>query len=222
MIGVVADVHEDGLAVAPPVIVYWPQVTLAFWGSSSPDQVQTWRAMSYAIRSERVGTAGFLAAVQESIWEIDPTLPLLGVRRLDELVSRSMAQTSFALVLLSVAAGIALLLGLIGVYGVLSYAVSQRTSEIGMRVALGARSEDVIRMVLRQGLAIAVVGLASGMALSLALTRWMASLLHGVSPRDPLTFVLVPVVLLVVALLATYLPARRAARVDPMDALRAE
>ena len=224
VIGVVADVREDGLGARPPLLVYWPQATLAFWGGSPPDQVQTWRSMSYAIRSGRVGTTGFLREVREAIWEVDPTLPLLRVREVDGLVSESMAQTSFALILLMVAAGVALLLGIIGVYGVISYAVSQRTSELGMRVALGARSGDVIRMVLRQGFVLAVVGLAIGLALSFGLTGLMSDrdLLYGVSPRDPVTFALVPALLLGVAILATYVPARRAARVNPMDALRAE
>ena len=163
-----------------------------------------------------------LHEVRAAVWEVDPQLPLLGVRELDELVSQSMAETSFALALLCIAAGVALLLGVVGVYGVIAYAVSQRTSEIGMRVALGARTVDVIRMVIKQGLVLAVGGLAVGLVMAFALTRLMSGLLHGVNPRDPITFTVVPIVLLGVALFATYIPARRAAQVNPMDTLRAE
>jgi ABC-type antimicrobial peptide transport system permease subunit len=153
---------------------------------------------------------------------VNPNLPVRSIQSLDDLTSQSISRTSFTVVLLCIAAGVALLLGLIGVYGVISYGVSQRSNELGMRMALGARAEDVTRMVLRQGLVLSVVGLGVGMALALGLTRLMAGILFGISPRDPVTFALVPLVLLFVALAATYLPARRAARVDPMEALRAE
>ncbi|KPJ89637.1 MAG: hypothetical protein AMS18_12305 [Gemmatimonas sp. SG8_17] len=222
IIGVVADVRDDGLAADPPPMLYWPQVTLAFWEGNAADQIATWRGTSYAIRSPRVGTAGFLEEVRAAVSEVNPNLPLLGVATLEDLTAQSIARTSFTLVLLGLAAGVALLLGLIGVYGVISYSVSQRTPELGMRMALGARSEDVTGMVLRQGLVLSLVGLTIGLALALSLTRVMTSLLFDISPRDPVTFTVVPVVLVVVALLASYVPARRAARVDPMVALRAE
>jgi putative ABC transport system permease protein len=222
IVGVVADVREDGLAADPPLLVYWPQVTLAFWEGNPADQVQTWRGMSYAIRSSRVGTPGLLDDVRQAIWEVNPHLPLLRPNSLESRVANSIARTSFTMILLGVAAGVALLLGVVGVYGVISYAVSQRTRELGMRMALGARDTDVTRMVLRQGLALAAAGLAIGLALAYGVTRLMAGLLFGISPQDPTTFALVPAGLLAVALLASYLPARRAAQVDPMVALRAE
>ncbi len=222
IIGVVADVRDDGLAADPPPMLYWPQVTLAFWEGDPPDQIATWRGTSYAIRSTRVGTAGFLDEIRAAVWEVNPNLPLLRLSTLDELTAQSIARTSFTLVLLGLAAGVALLLGLVGVYGVISYSVSQRTPELGMRIALGAQREDVTGMVLRKGLALAVGGLVVGLALALGSTRVMTGLLFDISPRDPVTFILVPVVLVVVALLASYVPARRAARVDPMEALRAE
>jgi ABC-type antimicrobial peptide transport system permease subunit len=137
-------------------------------------------------------------------------------------MSQSIARTSFTLVLLGVAAGVALLLGLVGVYGVISYAVSQRSQELGLRMALGAQASQVKRMVLGQSLILSVIGVVIGLGLSFGLTRLMASLLFGVSPVDPVTFVCVAAGLTGVALLASYLPARRAAGADPMNALRAE
>ncbi len=141
---------------------------------------------------------------------------------LQQLMSQSVARTSFSLVLLSIAAGVALLLGIIGVYGVISYAVSQRTSELGMRIALGAPAQRVRGMVLRQGLMLSLTGVIIGLGLSVGLTRLMSGLLFGVSPVDPVTYGTVAAGLVVVALVASYLPARRAAGVDPMTALRAE
>jgi predicted permease len=222
VVGVVADVLDDGLGQTPPLMVYWPQVTLAFWEGSTLDNVMTWRGMGYAIRSPRVGTTGFLDEVREAVWEINPNLPVRGLLPLEELMSQSIARTSFTLVLLGVAAGVALLLGLVGVYGVISYAVSQRSQELGLRMALGAQASQVKRMVLGQSLILSVIGVVIGLGLSFGLTRLMASLLFGVSPVDPVTFVCVAAGLTGVALLASYLPARRAAGADPMNALRAE
>jgi ABC-type antimicrobial peptide transport system permease subunit len=133
-----------------------------------------------------------------------------------------MARTSLTLVLLAIAASVALLLGTIGIYGVISYAVSQRTRELGVRIALGAGGREVVQMVLRQGLVLAGVGVAIGLVSAYGLTRLMSALLYGVSPTDPLTYAVVAVVLVGVAMLASYLPARRAASVDPIEALRAE
>jgi len=222
VVGVVADVREDGLGQDPPLIVYWPQVTLAFWEGDPPDQVRTWRDMGYAIRSDRIGTVGFLDEVRAAIWEINPNLPVRGLQSLEDLMGQSIARTSFTLVLLAVAAGVALLLGIVGVYGVISYAVSQRSRELGLRMALGAQAGQVKRMVLRQSLVLAGFGVAIGMGLAFGLTRLMAGLLFGVSPLDPVTFVAVAAGLTGVATVASYLPAHRAAAIDPMKALRTE
>jgi ABC-type antimicrobial peptide transport system permease subunit len=138
------------------------------------------------------------------------------------MMERSIARTSFTLILLAIAAGVALLLGIVGVYGVISYAVNQRSHELGLRMALGARAEQVKLMVLRQSLVLSAVGVTIGLGLAVGLTRLMAGMLYGVSPLDPLTFVSVALGLAAVAAIASYLPAHRAASADPMEALRAE
>jgi predicted permease len=212
IVGVTAAERDDGLSQPPTAIVYWPMMSESY----------SWRTMAYAVRSARVGTPGFLRELEQAVWSVNPNLPLAGVQTVEEIQASSMAQTSFALVMLAIAAGVALLIGVVGIYGVIAYAAAQRTREIGVRMALGAQVTDVRRMFLRHGLTLTVTGIALGMAASLAATRIMASFLFGVSPTDPMTYVAVSAVLAVVALLATYLPARRAARVDPIVALRAE
>jgi len=222
VVGVVADVRDDGMDQDPLLMVYWPQVTLAFWEGSEADQTQTWRTMGYAIRSTRVRTPGLLKDVRDAVWEINPNLPLRGVSPLDELMARSVERTSSTMILLSIAGVVALILGVVGVYGVTAYAVARRSRELGMRIALGAQKETVMRMVLRQGLVLAAVGVAIGLALALGLTRLMSTQLYGVSSVDPVTYAVVAIGLLGVALLASYVPARRAAGVDPMNALRVD
>jgi ABC-type antimicrobial peptide transport system permease subunit len=178
--------------------------------------------MVFVIRSPRVGFPDFLTEVREAIWAVNPNLPLANVRTLDEVLSRSMARTSFSLIMLGIAAGVALLLGAIGIYGVISYVVSQRTRELGVRLALGAEASDVRRMVLRQGLILAGMGVIIGLGAAIGLTRLMEALLYGVDPVDPLTFGAVALSLTFVALLASYIPARRASKVDPVVAIRFE
>ncbi len=178
--------------------------------------------MVYAIRSPRVGTPDFLAEVRDAVWSAYPTRPMGGMVTMDVLQKDSMARTSFTLVMLAIAAAVALLLGSIGIFGVISYTVSQRTQELGLRKAMGAEAGSVAGLVVRQGLVLAVVGVGAGIVVAMGVTRLMASLLFGVGPMDPLTYVTVAGVLLAVASLASYLPARKAARVDPMVALRAE
>jgi putative ABC transport system permease protein len=218
IVGVVGDVRDDGLTEEPVTTVYWPQVMTDFWGS----ELSAPRSMGYAIRSPRVGQADFSSAIREAIWSVNSNLPLANVRTGEELLERSMARTSFTLVMLAIAAGVALVLGLVGIYGVISYVVSQRTREIGVRMALGADRDRVSTMVLKQAGALAVAGVGVGLAGAFGLTRLMGSILYGVDPLDPLTFGAVSSMLLTVALVASYLPARRAARVDPVVALRAD
>jgi len=222
VIGVAADVRDDGVDVDPVPLVYWPQVALAVWQGNAPDSVLVWRSTSYAVRSDRVGTPGFFDDVRQAVWEVNPDLPLLAAGPLSAFVAQSVARTSFTLVLLGIAALVALVLGLVGVYGVISYGVRQRSLELGMRMALGADAGRLRRMVLGQGLVLAAVGIAVGLGLALLVTRAMSGLLFGVSPTDPFTFAVVAAALTIVALAASYVPAHRAAQVDPMVILRAE
>ena len=218
IIGVVGDVRDDGMEQGAVDIVYWPMLLEGFWDNP----IFVMRTMGYAIRSPRVGTPDFLAEVRDVVWSSYPTRPLGAMVTMDELQRDSMARTSFTLVMLGIAAAVALLLGSIGIYGVISYAVGQRTQELGLRIAMGAEVGSVVGMVLRQGLVLALTGVAVGIVAAIGATRLMSALLHGVSPMDPVTYILVAVALVGVTLLASYAPARRAAGVDPMVALRAE
>jgi ABC-type antimicrobial peptide transport system permease subunit len=174
------------------------------------------------VRSRRTGSAGFVNEIGQAVWSVNPNLPLATVRTQQDLFDRSMARTSFTLVMLAIAGVMALALGVAGVYGVISYAVSQRTREIGIRIALGARHGEVTRMFVGHGLRLAAIGVACGVAAALALTRVMSSLLFDVRAIDPLTYGAVSLGLVGAAVLASAIPALQAATVDPVDALRAE
>jgi putative ABC transport system permease protein len=160
--------------------------------------------------------------VRDKVWEVDREQPVYNIRTMEQLLSASVAQRRLGVLVLGVFAGLALVLAVVGLYGVVSYSVARRTREIGIRMALGARGADVLKMVLGQGMALTLVGTAVGVAGALALTRLMASLLYGVSAADPATYVLAGGLLAAVSLLACYVPARRATKVDPMVALRHE
>jgi predicted permease len=218
IIGVVGNVHDDGVSQAATPAVFWPMLIADFWDQ----ELFGARTMAYAIRSPRVGTPGFMEEVREAIWGFNRNLPLANVRTLAEIHNRSMARTSFTLVMLGIAAAVALLLGIVGIYGVISYVVSQRTREIGIRMAIGARQGDMIRMFLRHGLLLTGIGLIIGWGAAFGLTRLMSSLLFGVSPMDPVTYCAVAAVLGAIALLASFIPAYRASRIDPVNALRWE
>ena len=153
---------------------------------------------------------------------MNPNLPLARVQTVEEIRALSMAQTSFALVMLSIAASVALLIGVVGIYGVIAYVVAQRTREIGIRMALGAQIADVQNVFLRQGLWLTATGILIGVGVAMVVTRVMSTFLFGVGPTDPVTYAAVSGTLAVAALVGTYLPARRATRVDPLVALRAE
>jgi predicted lysophospholipase L1 biosynthesis ABC-type transport system permease subunit len=218
IVGVVADERDDGMGRPAPAVVYWPLLMQDFWQKG----LTTRRTAAYAIRSARMGSPTFLKEVQQAVWSVSPSLPLAEVRPLEDLRAESMAQTSFTLVMLAVAAGVALLLGVVGIYGVIAYIAAQRTREIGIRVALGAQISDVSRLFVRHGLVLTATGLVLGLAGAAGLTRLMSTLLFGVGALDPLTYVMAAIGLGGVAMLASYLPARRAARVDPVVALRGE
>ena len=212
IVGVVGNVYDDGTSQKAPATVYWPIMDAAvFLGQPA-----------FAIRTPRASSQTFMSEVQKAVWSVDPDLPLSAVHTLDYYYRNSMARVSFTLVMLSLAGCMALLLGAIGLYGVIAYAVSQRTHEIGIRVALGGQRHDIVRLVLEQGTKVALLGVAIGIAAALGLSRFLSSLLYGVRPTDPLTFLVVTIVLVLVALLACYIPARRATRVDPTVALRYE
>jgi putative ABC transport system permease protein len=218
VVGVVGDERDEGVDKPAPASAYWPILMDHFEG----DDIQVRRTLSYMVRSPRAGSNGFVNEVSRAVWSVNPNLPLAGVRTLAEVVSASMARTSFTLVMLAIAGAMALLLGVAGIYGVISYSVSQRTREIGIRMALGAQRREVTRMFVRYGLTLAAVGIACGLVAAVALARVMASLLFEVSPIDPLTYAAVCASLAAAAMLASYVPALRATGVNPVTALRAE
>jgi ABC-type antimicrobial peptide transport system permease subunit len=174
------------------------------------------------VRSSRAGTQAFLNEVQQAVWSVNADLPVASPRTMQEIYSKSLARTSFTLVMLGIAAAMALALGIIGIYGVISYAVSQRSREIGIRLALGAPKGELRWMFVRSALALTSVGIGIGMVVAAAVARLMTALLFGVSPLDPLSFAVVPLILAAAAVLASYLPAIRASAINPADALRAE
>jgi predicted permease len=218
IIGVVADVHDDGVNQDAPTSVYWPVMMDRFEGQKQSLR----RDIAFTVRSPRAGSEAFLKEVREAVWSVNPNVPLSSVHTLGHFYTESMARTSFTLVMLAVAGGMALLLGIVGIYGVIAYSVSQRTREIGIRMALGAQRQTLISMFVRHGLLLTGVGIACGLVASFAVMRLMSSLLFNVSPLDPVTYAAVTVGVVITAYLACYLPSRRAATIDPVDALRAE
>ncbi len=218
VIGVVNDERDDGVNQKAPTMVLWPSLMDNF--SSDPTFIQ--RGVTILIRSGRTGSSGFFGEVSRAVWSVNPSLPLASVRTLAEIYRKSLARTSFTLVMLAIAGGMALLLGVIGIYGVISYSVSQRTREIGIRMALGSPRKDVTRLFVGHALRLTAIGIVCGLAAAAACTRLMSSLLFEVSPLDPLTFAGVPLMLVLAAALASYVPALRAALVDPVEALRTD
>ncbi|MBV9265486.1 MAG: ABC transporter permease [Acidobacteriaceae bacterium] len=217
VIGVLQDVRYDGVDQAAPAIVYWPALIRDPWlGTFTP------RSVTFVMRSSRAGTQAFLNEVQQAVWSANADLPVASPRTMQEIYSKSMARTSFTLVMLGIAAAMALALGIIGIYGVISYAVSQRTREIGIRLALGAQKGELRWMFVRSGLALTGVGVVIGMGAAAAVARLLRSLLFGVSPFDPWSFTAVPLILLAAAALASFLPASRVTAINPVAALKAE
>jgi len=221
VVGVVSDTRDHGVTDKAPAVAYWP-ISMAAFMPSVDDPGFVLRSASYLIRSDRTGADGFVRELEQAVWSVNPNVPLASVRTLQEIYDASLARTSFTLVMLGIAGGMALLLGVAGIYGVISYAVSQRTREIGIRIALGAPAGAVTRLFVRHGIVLAGVGVAIGLVAAFGITRLMASLLFEVSPVDPLTYAVVSLLLFTATVLACYLPALRATRVDPIGALRAE
>jgi putative ABC transport system permease protein len=215
VVGVVEDVRHNGVDKPAPAQVYWPAITQIYSGAPIVQRTAT-----FVIRSSRTGTNGFLSEIAQAVWSVNASLPLASVRTMRDIYDKSLARTSFTLVMLGIAGAMALVLGIIGIYGMISYSVSQRRREIGIRLALGAEPWALKRMFVRQALTLAAIGVAIGLCASTGLMRVIQSLLFGISPLDPVTYALVPIVLATAAMLASYLPARRVARVDPVEALR--
>jgi predicted permease len=218
IVGVAGNVYDDGVHQAPPATVYWPAMTARTFGIDGYHP----RRITVAIRTDRAATESLRGEITEAVRSVHANLPLAEVGTLGELYDRSMARTSFTLMMLVVAAAMASLLGVSGLYGVIAYAVSQRRREIGIRLALGARASEIRRLFVRRGLVLVCVGVAIGSGGAAAFTRLMQSLLFGVSPLDPLTFVAMPAALGATALLASYLSSHRVVTVDPAQILRAE
>ncbi len=219
VVGVVEDVRENGVDQVSPATVYWP---VLMGDPAKPEKQQAWRNVYIAIRSSRAGTEAFVNEVQQAVWSVNANVPVADVSTMQDIYGESMARTSFTLVMLAMAGAMALGLGILGIYGVISYAVSQRTREIGIRMALGASKSGLVWMFVRSAMALTLVGTAVGLGAAAGLMRLMRTLLFGISPLDPFSFLAVPVVLVAAAALASYLPARRTTAVDPADALRAE
>jgi putative ABC transport system permease protein len=208
IVGVIQDVkHDLTIPVEPEYYL--------------PHAQDSWNSMVVVARTT-VEPGSLAAALRQQVWSIDKDLPVFDVRTMQEVRSTSVAMYSFSSVMLGIFAIVALVLAAIGIYGVMAFAVSQRTQEIGIRMALGARARDVLKLVVRHGMKLALLGIAIGLAGSWALTRFMAKLLFGVQATDLLTFSIVSICLLVAAFVACYLPARRATKVDPLEALRYE
>jgi putative ABC transport system permease protein len=207
VVGVVGDVRHWGLDVPVNPEIYMPAAQYP------------WRALNLAIAAD-VEPAGLASAVRQQLKEIDPALPLSNVLTMNEVASRSMASRRAVMLLLAIFSVLALVLAAAGIYGVMAHIVALRTSEIGVRMTLGARPADVMRLVLGEGLVQALIGLVIGVGGAVLLMRWLRTLLFEVSPTDPLTLLAVMVVLLATALAACVVPARRAMRVDPVTALR--
>jgi predicted permease len=220
IVGVVEDVYDNGMHVKPPSFVYWPALMDQWAWAEGKDYAVDFGM--FALRTNRTATEGLIKEARQTIWSVNGRQPIFLVATLKDLYEQSMARTSFILVMLALAGGMALVLGVVGIYGVIAYAVSQRTREIGIRMALGAQRDALLRAFMRQGLLLAGIGATVGLAAAAGLTRLMSSLLFGVEALDPLTYAAVSGLLIGAAVLASYLPARRAMTIDPVEALRTE
>ncbi len=219
VVGVVADERTDGLDKPAASTAYWPALMESF---QKKDELFVMRSVAFAIRSPRAGAESFNGEVRRAVWSVNSSVALAPVRTMRSIYEKSIGRTSFTLVMLAIAGALALTLGMIGIYGVMSYSVAQRRREIGIRLAMGAQRGALTGMFLRHGLLLSLTGAACGLAAAAAVTRVMAALLFEVKPWDPATFALAPLALTAAALLASSLPALRAASLDPNQALRGD
>jgi putative ABC transport system permease protein len=211
IVGVAGDVKHFGLDLPDSPALYSPYT-----------QINPWKRWMTFVARTQSEPAALAAAVKQQIWKIDSQLPVSKVKTMNEVAAASFAARRFNMLLLAIFAGLALVLAAVGIYGVMSYTVTQRTQEIGIRMALGARAGDVLSLIIKNGMVLTLLGVVLGLAGAFGLTRLLTTLLFGVKPTDTVTFITVSIVLIFVALLACYLPARRATRVDPLVALRYE
>ncbi|HTV13997.1 MAG TPA: ABC transporter permease [Acidobacteriaceae bacterium] len=218
VVGVVGDVHADGLDKDSPKLIYWPLLMHHF--ESSDDNVR--RYVKFAVRTPRAGEESLNAEIRRAVWSIDANLPLVDVHTMDYYYAKSMARTQFTLVMLGAAAGMALLLGVVGLYGTIAYSASQRRREIGIRIALGAQRGNITALFVRQGMLVAGIGILCGLGVALAAARLLRTLLFHVATMDPLTYACACAGLVGAAALASYLPTRRTLKVNPVEALRSE
>lgn len=214
IVGVVGNVRDDGLNRDERALVYWPIAVTSFWGVDT----LVMNGLTYAIRTS-IDPSSIAPQVRAAIWSVNPNVPIMNVMTQREVLFDSTARTSFTMTLLGIASAIAVLLGVVGLYGMIAYTVALRSREIGIRLALGAKTRTVTSMMVRRGLSLAVVGIAVGLTTAVATTRLMAALLFAIQPVDALTYGVMATLLVLVALLASYLPARRAASVDPARTL---
>jgi predicted permease len=208
VIGVAGDLRHDGADKQAPSSVYWP--------------LRSSNSMTFLIRGQRAGLDSYATEIRQTVWAVNRSLPITEMQTMRQVYEKSMARTAFTMALLAISGGMALLLAVVGIYAVISYAVAQRTREIGIRLALGAQQGELKLMFVRNGLLWGGIGAAVGLLAAAALSRAMSALLFEISPVDPLTYAVVAAGLLAAAAVASYLPARRITRVDPVDALRAD
>jgi len=218
IVGVVGNIYYDGVSKPATSAAYWPLMLDHF----ESDTTRVTRDVAFVFRTSRAGSENLMTEVRQSVWAVNPNLPLANVHTVEYFYKHSLARTSFTLVMLGVAGAMALLLGVVGIYGVIAYSVSQRRREIGIRMALGAQQPTLTNMFVRYGLFLTGIGVACGLVVAIIIMRLMSTLLFKVNPTDPLTYVAVSAGLIATAFLASYLPSRRAATVDPVEALRAE
>jgi hypothetical protein len=219
VVGVAQDVHQNGIEEEAPATVYWPAMVKVPYENNSID---TQRDVTFVVHTGRAGTESLRSEIQQVVWQVNGNIPVASMQTLGEIYNRSMARTSFTLVMLAIAGTMALALSLIGIYGVISYAVSQPTREVGIRMALGAANGELRWIFVRSALALTGIGIVIGLGAAVAVARLMKTLFFGVSPLDPLSFAAVPLILAAAAALASFLPASRVTAINPVDALKAE